>query len=111
MSSKELKRLGVLARVEKEALNLVNAAEILGLSYRQTKRIWRRYQDEGAAGLQHRGVGRESGRSKPKKFRLKVLRLVRKKYSGEVGEGFGPTGADGQQLKGISLLQFEPRSP
>jgi transposase len=91
MSSKELKRLGVLARVEKEALNLVNAAEILGLSYRQTKRIWRRYQDEGAEGLQHRSVGRESGRSKPKKFRLKVLRLVRKKYSGEVGERFGPT--------------------
>lgn len=91
MSSKELKRLGVLARVEKEALSLVNAAEILGLSYRQTKRIWRRYQDEGAEGLQHRSVGRESGRSKPKKFRLKVLRLVRKKYSGEVGERFGPT--------------------
>ena len=91
MSSKELKRLGVLARVEKEALNLVNAAEILGLSYRQTKRIWRRYQDEGEEGLQHRSVGRESGRSKPKKFRLKVLRLVRKKYSGEVGERFGPT--------------------
>jgi transposase len=75
MSSKELKRLGVLARVEKEALNLVNAAEILGLSYRQTKRIWRRYQDEGEEGLQHRSVGRESGRSKPKKFRVKVLRL------------------------------------
>ena len=91
MSSKELKRLGVLARVEKEALNLVNAAEILGLSYRQTKRIWRRYQDEGAEGLQHRSVGRESGRSKPKKFRLKVLRLVHKKYSGEIGERFGPT--------------------
>jgi hypothetical protein len=28
---------GVLARVEKEALNLVNAAVILGLSYRQTR--------------------------------------------------------------------------
>jgi len=91
MSSKELKRLGVLARVEKEALNLVHAAEILGLSYRQAKRIWRRYQEEGAEGLQHRSVGRESGRSKPKKFRLKVLRLVRQKYSGEVGERFGPT--------------------
>jgi len=91
MSSKELKRLGVLARVEKGALNLVHAAEILGLSYRQTKRIWRRYQDEGEEGLQHRSVGRESGRSKPKKFRLKVLRLVRKKYSGEIGERFGPT--------------------
>jgi transposase len=91
MSSKELKRLGVLARVEKEALSLINAAEILGLSYRQAKRIWRRYQEEGAEGLQHRSVGRESGRSKPKKFRLKVLRLVRQKYSGEVGERFGPT--------------------
>jgi transposase len=61
MSSKELKRLGVLARVEKETLNLVNAAEILGLSYRQAKRIWRRYQEGGAEGLQHRSVGRESG--------------------------------------------------
>jgi len=91
MSSKELKRLGVLARVEKEALNLIHAAEILGLSYRQAKRIWRRYREEGGEGLQHRSVGRESGRSKPKKFRLKVLRLVRQKYSGEVGERFGPT--------------------
>jgi hypothetical protein len=77
--------------VEKDALKLVNAAEILGLSYRQMKRIWRRYQEEGAEGLQHRSVGRESGRKKPKKFRLKVLRLVRQKYSGEVGERFGPT--------------------
>jgi transposase len=91
MSSRELKRLGVLARVEKEALNLVNAAEILGLSYRQTKRIWRRYREEGGEGLQHRSVGRASGRNKPKKFRLKVLRLVRRKYSGEVGVRFGPT--------------------
>ena len=91
MSSGELKRLGVLARVEKEALKLVNAAEILGLSYRQRKRIWRRYQEEGAEGLQHRGVGRGSGRAKSKKFRRKVLRLVRQKYSGEVGERFGPT--------------------
>jgi transposase len=91
MSSRELKRLGVLARVEKEALSLVDAAAILGLSYRQTKRIWRRYRDEGAEGLQHRSVGRKSGRTKPRKFRLKVLRLVRQKYSGEVGERFGPT--------------------
>ena len=65
MSSRELKRLGVMARVEKEALNLVNAAAILGLSYRQAKRIWRRYQEEGAEGLQHRNVGRASGRARP----------------------------------------------
>jgi hypothetical protein len=86
-----LRRVGVLARVEKEALNLVLAAQILSLSYRQTKRIWGWYQEEGAEGLRHRSVGRESGRAKPKKFRQKVLRLVRKKYSGAVGERFGPT--------------------
>src|ERR1035437_8849284 len=91
MSSKELRRAGVLARVEKEGLNLVNAAAILGLSYRQTKRGWRRYPEEGAEGLRHRSVGREPSRKKSKKFRLKVLRLVRKKSSREVGERFGPT--------------------
>ena len=64
MSSKELRRAGVLARVEKEALNLINAAAILDLSYRQTKRLWRRYREEGAEGLRHRSVGRESGRKK-----------------------------------------------
>ena len=109
MSDRELKRLGVLARVEKAALNLVNAAEILGLSYRQTKRIWRRYQEEGREGLQHRSVGRESGRQKPKKFRLRVLRLVRKKYSGEVGERFGPTLA-AEHLSSEDGIEMDPET-
>src|SRR5664280_3549854 len=94
MSSKELRRAGVLARVEKEALNLVNAAAVLGRSCRQTKRLWRRYREEGAEGLRHRSVGRESGRKKPKKFRLKVLRLVRRKILGGGGGRFG-AGAGG----------------
>ena len=109
MSTRELKRLGVMARVEKEALNLVNAAAILGLSYRQAKRIWRRYQDEGAEGLQHRSVGRVSGRGKPKKFRLKVLRLVRQKYSGEVGERFGPTLA-AEHLGSEDNMEVDPET-
>jgi transposase len=106
MSNKELRRAGLMARVEKEALSLVNAAQILGLSYRQTKRIWGRYQEEGAEGLQHRSVGRESGRAKSKKFRQKVLRLVRRKYSGEVGERFGPTLA-AEHLKSEDKLEVD----
>lgn len=109
MSSRELKRFGVMARVEKEALNLVNAAAILGLSYRQVKRIWRRYQEEGAEGLQHRSVGRTSGRGKPKKFRLKVLRLVRQKYSGEVGVRFGPTLA-AEHLASEDKMEVDPET-
>jgi len=109
MSSGELKRVGVMARVEKEELTLVDAAEILGLSYRQTKRIWRRYQDEGATGLRHRSVGRESSRAKPKNFRQRVLRLVRKKYSGEVGERFGPTLA-AEHLESEDGIQVDPET-
>jgi hypothetical protein len=91
MSCSELRRAGVLARVESGELKLVNAAVIMGLSYRQTKRLGRRYRAEGAAGLKHRSAGRDSNRKKPKKFRERIMRLIGKKYSGEAGVRFGPT--------------------
>ena len=91
MSTRELRRVEVMARVAGEELRVVDAARILGLSYRQGKRVWRRYREEGPAGLQHRSAGRESNRAKPQRLRERVLGLVRKKYSGEVGERFGPT--------------------
>ncbi len=91
MSGKELRRAGVLARVKSGELKLGNAAVMMELSYRQTKRLAKRYREEGAQGLKHGSAGRESNRKKPRKFRERVLRLVRKKYSGEEGERFGPT--------------------
>jgi transposase len=81
MSSNELWRVGVLARVAEAKLSVSDAAVILRLSYRQAKRIWRRYREEGAEGLRHRSAGGESNRSKCKKFRERVLRMVRKKAS------------------------------
>jgi len=91
MSCKELRRAGVLERVKSGELKLGNAAVMMGLSYRQTKRLAKRYRAEGAKGLKHGSAGRESNRKKPRKFRERVLRLVGKKYSGEEGERFGPT--------------------
>ena len=91
MSGKELRRAGVLARVKSGELRLGNAAVMMGLSYRQTKRLAKRYREEGAQGLKHGSAGRESNRKKPRKFRERVLRLVGKKYSGKEGERFGPT--------------------
>ena len=91
MSSKEMRRAGVLERVKSGELKLVNAAVMMGISYRQSKRIAKRYREGGAKGLQHGSAGRESNRRKPKKFRERVLRLVGKKYSGKEGERFGPT--------------------
>jgi hypothetical protein len=64
---------------------------MLELSYRQTKRLWKRYRGEGAKGLQHRSAGRGLNRAKPEKFRRKVLQLIREMYSGTEQERFGPT--------------------
>src|SRR5437762_1489240 len=90
MSKKELGRVGVLARVKSEELGVVDAAQLLRVSYRQAKRLWKRFREEGAAGLQHGSAGRPSNRAHEQKFRKKVLRLVREKYGGAVGERFGP---------------------
>lgn len=91
MSARELRRAEVLGRVKGQTLRLVDAAKMLEVSYRQAKRLWQRYRGEGAKGLQHRSAGRSSNRAKPEKFRRKVLRLIREKYSGAEQERFGPT--------------------
>src|SRR5467141_2725583 len=91
MSTRELRRAEVLGRVKSKTLGLTDAAKILELSYRQTKRLWKRYREEGAKGLQHRSAGRGSNCAKPEEFRRKVLQLIRKKYSGTEQERFGPT--------------------
>jgi Winged helix-turn helix len=91
MSKNELGRVEVLARVKSKQLRVVDAALLLRVSYRQAKRLWKLYREEGAAGLKHRSAGRPSHRAYQAKFRRKVLRLVREKYSGAVGERFGPT--------------------
>jgi hypothetical protein len=69
----------------------VQAAERMELSYRQAKRLWKRYWQHGAAAPVHRNAGRSSNRAKPNKVCAKVVRLIRQKYSGEVGQRFGPT--------------------
>jgi hypothetical protein len=55
MSRKERERLNELSRVGRGELKLVDAAQILGVSYRQCLRVWARYKAAGAAGLVHRG--------------------------------------------------------
>jgi hypothetical protein len=91
MSSGELERVEVMGRVGSGDLKLSDAAVMLELSYRQTKRLWRRYRQVGRKGLKHGNAGRPSNRSKPLKLRRRVLNLIKKKYSGSEAERFGPT--------------------
>ena len=86
MSRKERKRLAVLAQVKSGELKLVTAGEVMGVTYRQAKRVWRRYRAEGDAGLVHRSRGRPSPRRKPLVLRQRVLARYEQRYP-----DFGPT--------------------
>ncbi|MFN2352692.1 MAG: helix-turn-helix domain-containing protein, partial [Kiritimatiellia bacterium] len=107
MSTKERHRLEVMSRVRNHELTLVKAQEWLRISYRQTKRIWRRYCTQGDAGLVHLSRGRSSGRSKSSDIRAAVLERYRQVYS-----GFGPTLAsehlanDGYQIDHETLRRW-----
>jgi transposase len=91
MRQKELRRVEVLARVKSKELKVLDAASLVGVSYRQAKRLWKRYREEGAQGLKYRSAGRASAGAKPARFRRRVMRLVREKYGEGEGERFGPT--------------------
>ena len=49
MSTFELRRVEVLARVKSKQLKVKDAAELLGVCYRQAKRLWKRYRSGGAS--------------------------------------------------------------
>jgi transposase len=91
MSAKELTRVEVLARVKAGTLTVTSAAVLLHVGYRQAKRLVRRYRVGGAKSLRHGGVGRRSNRGRPVAERDRILGLIRQKYSGAVGQRFGPT--------------------
>jgi transposase len=91
MSARELTRVEVLSRVKAGTLSLGSAATLLAVSYRQAKRLARRYKAEGAKGLKHRSAGGASNHARPTAERERTLALVREKYSGPVDVRFGPT--------------------
>lgn len=86
MSQKERVRLVMMSRVEEKAMTIKEAAAVLGTSYRQGRRIYRRYVTEGDKGLIHRNRGRPSNRRKPCELRQAVLGLYSERYW-----DFGPT--------------------
>jgi hypothetical protein len=103
MSAVERERLKIMAGVAEEEVTLVTAAGLMGVCYRQSKRIWRRYQDEGDAGLMHRLRGKPSARRKPGELREQVLALCDEpRY-----EGFGPTLMAEQLLKARLVVDHE----
>ncbi|MGH9439470.1 MAG: ISNCY family transposase [Terriglobia bacterium] len=86
LSDRELVRSEIFGRVSSGSLSLKEACDLAKLSYRQGRRMWRRYRAEGAEGLQHRLCGRRSNRGYGAKFRAAVLQRAEERYG-----DFGPT--------------------
>src|SRR5262245_31318373 len=93
MSRREWCRAEWLAQVRDGRVTLRAAAEGMGVSYRQAKRLWRRYRKQGDAGLRHGLRGRPSNRGVSGE-RSRALALVRRHYA-----DFGPTLAAEQLAK------------
>lgn len=86
MSVRERKRLVVMSQVRAGKLKLGAASELLGMSYRQVKRLWSRYQAEGDRGLVHRLRGKSSNRQSAESLRERALARYAESYA-----DYGPT--------------------
>jgi hypothetical protein len=85
MSRKERETLVIMERVSRKEMKLAEGAEVMGITYRQSRRRYRRYREGGAEGLVHRSRGAVSKRGLSEEVRKKILELYGGRY-----EGFGP---------------------
>lgn len=86
MSMRELDRLKIIQAVADGHLARWRAAERLGISARQVRRLVLRPQEDGPAGLTSRKRGRSSNRQLPPGLESRVRGLIRDSYA-----DFGPT--------------------
>jgi transposase len=86
MSTKELDRAAVMARLVERTLSQRAAAEILQMTVRQVRRLLRAYESQGAFALASKRRGKPSNRRLAAEVRERVLCVVKERYA-----DFGPT--------------------
>ena len=93
MSRRETKRLHIIHQALDKRITQKKAAELVGLSSRQLRRMLKRVRAEGDEGISHRSRGKDSSHCVPKKIKEKALKLYCEKYN-----DFGPTFASEKLL-------------
>ena len=86
LSQKELTRLEVLEKVIQKQMKQAAAAEILGLSIRQIKRLKKVYVRDGAEALSSKRRGKPSNNRLSEALKSQAIKLIKVQYS-----DFGPT--------------------
>jgi transposase len=77
LSRKEERRIRVMEQIVFGSMSLAEGCHLLGVSYRQGKRIRKRYMFDGAAGLAHKGRGKRSANALSADQRETVLSLAK----------------------------------
>jgi hypothetical protein len=100
MSQAELSRLQTMANLATKSITQVQAGVRLGISERQVRRLWRRFQTNQAAGIVSRRRGKPSNNRLSTELVQRALELVAQRYS-----DFGPTFANEKlrELHGLHL--------
>src|SRR5258708_18232203 len=81
LSQQATQRLMVFNALERGALQVTDAATLLGRSVRQTQRLRAAYRQRGAAALVHGNQGRPSPARVPDTLRQRLVRLARTTYA------------------------------
>ena len=82
MNPKEQSRLQVLNSLAAEHMTLDQAAELMGVTQRHTRRILAAYRERGAAALAHGHRGRRPTNATPERLANDVVHLARTRYAG-----------------------------
>ena len=82
MTAKEQTRLQVLNSLLAEHMTLDQAATLMGISPRHTRRILTAYREKGAASIAHGHRGRRAPNATPEAVVADVVHLARTKYEG-----------------------------
>src|SRR4051794_38235234 len=82
MNKSQWKRLDVLKRLAAGALRVGEAAQVLGLSERQIKRLRKRYAEGGQEALVHGNQGRCPANRCDEATRRQIVSLYRARYAG-----------------------------
>ena len=82
MSQRQWKRLDAVERIGRGTLTVREAAEVLGLSQRQVRRVRRAVEKHGAKGVVHGNTGRAPQQRVAEAMREQIVELRRTKYAG-----------------------------
>jgi len=104
MTAKEIDRHGIITRLLAKEIDGTEAARLLHLSVRQTKRLKAKVEDHGAEGLAHASRGKIGHHRLKKKAKKKIVTLLKKHYY-----DFGPTFA-AEKLREDHHIDHDPKT-